>query len=170
MPRSRTGLASKSSSLKRTEPLSAVSSPAITRSSVVLPEPEGPSSARNSPSSASSDTDLSTGERPKDLRMSVISRDIEPSSTPPLRRQLIGELHLQHSLHRKRDQCKKRKQRGDRERRHEIVLVIEDLHMERHGRGLAPNEAGDDGDCAELPHRPRRAQQHTVHERPFDVG
>jgi hypothetical protein len=62
--RRRTGSARKSSSSKRTSPASGVSSPASTRSKVVLPEPDGPSRARNSLSLACSDTFFSAGKRP----------------------------------------------------------------------------------------------------------
>ena len=45
-----------SSPSSRMRPASGVSKPAITRSSVVLPQPDGPSSAKNSPSLISSET------------------------------------------------------------------------------------------------------------------
>src|SRR5436190_11790019 len=71
--RRRTGRARKSSPAKRTSPASGCSSPASTRSSVVLPEPEGPSNARNSLSWACSDTPFSAGNRPKDFSIPRIS-------------------------------------------------------------------------------------------------
>jgi len=54
--RRRAGSARKSSPPKLTSPESGRSNPASTRSKVVLPEPDGPSSARNSRSLAASDT------------------------------------------------------------------------------------------------------------------
>ncbi len=39
------------------------------RSAVVLPQPEGPSSTRNSPSAISRSSPLTTSTAPKDLRM-----------------------------------------------------------------------------------------------------
>ena len=45
-----------------------VSSPAMIRSSVDLPQPEAPSSTMNSPSAMSRSTPLSTSVLPKDLR------------------------------------------------------------------------------------------------------
>ncbi len=44
-----------------TRPASGRSSPAMVRSSVVLPHPLGPSSARTAPGATASDTDRSTG-------------------------------------------------------------------------------------------------------------
>src|ERR1700742_3598723 len=73
--RRRTGRLRKSSPPKRTSPASGRSRPASTRSSVVLPEPEGPSNARNSLSRACSDTSFSAGKRPNDFDMPLISSD-----------------------------------------------------------------------------------------------
>ena len=52
----------------RCAPLVGRSSPAIRRSSVVLPEPEGPSSAISSPDLMSSETSCSAGKRSNSLR------------------------------------------------------------------------------------------------------
>src|ERR1700761_2451902 len=73
--RLRTGIDRKSSPLNRTSPASGRSSPARTRNSVVLPEPDGPSSARNSLSRACSETSFSAGKRPKDFETPLISSD-----------------------------------------------------------------------------------------------
>ena len=58
MPMSRfaAGTATTSLPSTETEPASAVSNPARMRSAVVLPQPEGPSSATNSPGAISSDS------------------------------------------------------------------------------------------------------------------
>src|SRR5690349_12638245 len=48
------------------EPESSSQKPAIIRSSVVLPQPEGPSSVKNSPSRISSETSRTAGTEPKD--------------------------------------------------------------------------------------------------------
>ena len=53
---------------RRSCPLVGCSSPAISRSSVVLPEPEGPSSAISSPERMSSETSCSAGKRANSLR------------------------------------------------------------------------------------------------------
>src|SRR4051794_17138954 len=71
--RCRTGSDRKSSPPNRTSPASGSSRPARTRSSVVLPEPDGPSSARNSLSCACSETSFRAGKRPKALEIPLIS-------------------------------------------------------------------------------------------------
>src|SRR5882724_273319 len=78
----------------------------------------------------------------------------------PLERRLGGE----------GDQGQQRQQRGDGEGGDEVVLVVEDLDVQRHGVGLAADVAGDHGDGAELAHRARVAQQHAVEQAPADVG
>ena len=62
------------------------------------------------------------------------------------------------------------KQRGDREGADEVVVVVEDLDVQRHRVGLAADVAGDHRDRAELAHRARVAQQHAVEQAPLDVG
>ncbi len=61
MPRRRTGTESASCPSKNTRPWLGCSSPATMRSSVVLPEPDGPSSATSSLGLTSSDTSESAG-------------------------------------------------------------------------------------------------------------
>src|SRR5579864_7089962 len=55
-------------------PWSGVSNPAISRSSVVLPQPDGPSSANNSPSSTDSDTPSTAAIAPNFLPTASISK------------------------------------------------------------------------------------------------
>src|SRR4051812_27643038 len=117
--RSRAVWARKSSSSKRTVPASGFSSPARIRSSVVLPEPDGPSRARNSPSATSSETPLSAGKRPKALATLSIFRDI---LVLPGRRQLAGEGELQCGLENEGDKAEARQEAGRRERADEVVL------------------------------------------------
>ena len=73
-------------------------------------------------------------------------------------------------LDRQGHQGQHRQQRGHREGRHEIVLVVQDLHLQRNGVRLAPDVAGDDGDRAELAHRARVAEDHAVEQGPAHVG
>src|SRR5262249_38582081 len=68
------------------------------------------------------------------------------------------------------DQRQQRQQRGDGESGNEVVLVVENLDMQRHGVGHAANVAGNNGDGTELAHRPRIAQQYTVEQAPAYVG
>ena len=53
------------------------SSPATMRSAVVLPQPDGPSSTRNSPSSMVRSRPLTTCTAPKDLKISESVTSIE---------------------------------------------------------------------------------------------
>ena len=59
----------------RISPSVTSSSPAIMRSSVVLPQPDGPTSTTNSPSSIARSTPCSTGTMPKFLRTLLMSID-----------------------------------------------------------------------------------------------
>ena len=69
--------------------------PETARSSVVLPQPEGPSSATNSPAATVSEIRFSTGVAPYDTSRSVTSRaalamrndysiEVTPLSRPPV--------------------------------------------------------------------------------------
>ena len=69
MPRFCGGSAVASTSSMTTLPASGTSSPAMTRSSVDLPEPDGPSSAVSDPDGISSETSWSASKSPKDLVM-----------------------------------------------------------------------------------------------------
>ena len=66
-----------------TSPLSCGSSPAMMRSSVVLPQPDGPTRVRNSPSSMSSDTPLSTAVSRKLLVTSAYRDPCHGASAVP---------------------------------------------------------------------------------------
>src|SRR5438445_3319332 len=57
-----------------TRPSSGVSKPAINLDKVVLPQPDGPSSAKNSPASTASDTRSTAATAPKRLLAAMISR------------------------------------------------------------------------------------------------
>src|SRR5436190_14632949 len=64
-------------------PWSGVSNPAISRSNVVLPQPDGPSSAKNSPLSIDNDTRSTAGTAPNRLLAWMISRSaiVSPSGS-----------------------------------------------------------------------------------------
>ena len=83
---------------------------------------------------------------------------------------MIVEAPFEHALEHQRDEREPRQQRGDREGGDEIILVVEDLDVQRHRVGLAADMARDDRHRAELAHRPRVAQQHAVEQTPADVG
>src|SRR5262245_12039753 len=66
-------------------PRSGNSNPAIIRNSVVLPQPDGPSNANNSPCSTASDTRSTAATAPKCLLASMISKSgIAPGSAAVL--------------------------------------------------------------------------------------
>src|SRR6266516_2242600 len=67
----------------RTSPAVGRSSPAIIRSSVVLPDPDGPSSTRYSPSSVRRSIPSTAGVSVKTLRTSLVSTTAMASPAPP---------------------------------------------------------------------------------------
>src|SRR5918992_4670955 len=79
MSRSRGGKGSIRSALMRISPPLGCSSPAIKRSTVDLPQPEGPSRMQNSPSVTSNETFFKTSVAPKRLdRFFIASEAIHP--------------------------------------------------------------------------------------------
>ena len=105
-------------------PESAVSSPAMIRSIVVFPPPEGPSSATSSPDGTSKLTFLSAVKLPNALL-----------TFPNLNGHgfVDGLFHLAlgNRLDHQRHQRQKRQQRRHGERRLKVVLVVENLHLQR---------------------------------------
>src|SRR5690349_3729972 len=99
------------------------------RRSVVLPDPEGPRSATSSPVSTVKVTSSTETKSPKRLTM--------------LRSSMLMS-HLDELLEDEGHQGQQREQRRARERRGELVLVVEDLHVQRQGVGRAANVAGYD--------------------------
>src|SRR3954468_13227831 len=98
------------------------------RSSVVLPEPEGPSSATSSPEPISRFTRSSAVKARKRLETSC--SEIFTASL------LCGAL-FERRLGDQRHQREQRQERSDREGGGELILVVENLDMQRHGVGLA---------------------------------
>ena len=136
------------------------------RSRVVLPEPDGPSSATNSPSV---DLERDVVERriwPEklfDTMSSIVDRHSQCPDAAELRR---GAAIRGSVLSSKRDQREQREQRRDGEGGDEIIFIVEHLDMERHGVGFAADMARNDRDRAEFAHRAGVAQQHAVEQRP----
>src|SRR3954451_10914562 len=141
----------------RTSPASGQSRPAMIRNSVVLPEPEGPSSASNSPLPTFRSTLSSAANAPNFLTMFLTS--MVTWIVPCLS---FVETPFENSLHDQRDQGQHRQQRGNRKRRHELILIVEDLDQQRHGVGLAADMARHDRHRAEFPHGARVAQQYAI--------
>src|SRR5579862_6478860 len=153
------GMVNASSPPIRTRPDSGTSSPASTRSSVVLPEPDGPSSATNSPASIARSTRSTAGVLP--------NRQVMPSSAmavpcPLSTRGLVlaAEPPLEEAFGDQRDQREEGEKSGDTEGGGEIVLIVEHLDMERQRVGQAADMAGHDRDRAEFAHGAGIAQEH----------
>src|SRR5688500_9991956 len=153
-------------SLKRTSPASGHSRPAMMRKSVVLPEPEGPSSAMSSPVRTERLTVFSATKSPNCLVRSTASMPIGGSGGVAA----APKLPFKNRLGRKSDERERHEERGDGEGCNEVVLIVEDLHVKGHGVGEAADVARDDGDGAELTHGARVAEEHSVEQSPADVG
>ena len=136
----------------RMRPSSGVSKPASMRSSVVLPQPDGPSSAKNSFSRMSSETPSTAATGPKRLVTLSMARSVrgvahgvERSAVEALRETQRGDAD-RHDDGRQRVDL-----RRDAEADHRV-----DLHRQR-GRG-APGAGGEEGDD-ELVDREREGEQ-----------
>src|ERR1700682_828914 len=103
------------------------------RNSVVLPEPDGPSSASNSPSGTFRSTLSSAANAPNFFTIFLTS--IATRGCPFVQRPFENGFCYQ------RDQRQHCQQRGDRERRHELIFIVENFNQKRHGIGLAANVA-----------------------------
>src|ERR1700741_2797782 len=129
------------------------SRPAIRRSSVVLPEPEGPSSAISSPERISSDTSWSAGKRSNSLRTWTTRTSIRHPrkrrkngaavaiSVGAAGRYIVAVTQFKQGLQHQRHQRKPGKQRGDGEGARRIILIVQDLDVQRHGVGEAADMA-----------------------------
>src|SRR5438270_2002109 len=164
MPRD-AGLSAVTSRLpNHTLPLAGTSRPARMRRSVVLPDPEGPSSATNSPSSTVSETSPSAGYAEKLLETCSTRID-----TSVLCGELTAMAPLERGLEREGDDGEEGEKRSNGEGGDKVVVIVESLNLERHGVGLAADVTGNDADCPKLPHRPRVAQQHAIEESKADI-
>src|SRR5262249_50626861 len=88
-------------------PLVCRSSPATARSNVVLPQPEGPSNATNSPSRTSNDTSRNATSGPKclpidSIRISAIFSDCSSAGDAPQSEQITA--YDKNKEHRRKDQ------------------------------------------------------------------
>src|SRR3954470_10008362 len=151
MPRCRAATSATLRPWIRTSPASGQSRPAMIRSSVVLPEPEGPSSASNSPCATLRSTLSSAVKLPNFLTMFLTSMVTWPV---PWFLSFV-EAALENGLHDQRDQRQHRQQRRNRERRYELIFIVEDLDQERHRVGLAADMARHHGHRTELAHGTR---------------
>src|SRR5258705_5931088 len=148
--------------------------PAMMRKSEVLPEPDGPSSATNSPVSTLKLTSLSAAKSSKVLLMLRISMLMLS-----LGQRLLANganlacfnvrFPIDSGLERDRHERQDRQQRRHRKRRRGVILVVKYLGMQRQRIGHTADMAGNYGYRAELAHRPRVAQNHAVQEAPLDI-
>src|SRR5258706_14727952 len=142
----------------------------MTRSSVVLPEPEGPSRATSSPAGTSRLTPFSAVKPPNRLVTLLTSMLMSYSLLVALVQDAPARgLPFDDALGAERHQRQQGQERRRGEGRGVLVFVVEDLHVQRQRVGQPPDVAGDDGDRAELPHRPRVAEDHAVEQAPLDV-
>src|SRR5690606_14078716 len=143
MLRSCTVLREASSAPKRMAPPVGKSSPAMRRKSVVLPEPEGPSRAISSPSRISRSSPRSTCTP----RNSLVRLRIDTSiALSPSQAATGGKLRamppFEQALQTKGQEGQQGEQAGNGEGGHEVIFVVKNLHMQRHGVGEAANVTG----------------------------
>src|SRR3954462_8824790 len=142
MPRSRTRVRPASFPAKSTEPGPAAPSPPITRRSVVLPEPEGPSSATSSPESIRTETLSSPTTLPQRLQTSRTSMLMVPP--------FGGDSPFDDLPCDERHDADEREEGGHREGADLVVLVVENLDVERHRVRAAAHVTRDHRDRTEL--------------------
>src|ERR1700686_342227 len=111
-------------------PLSGSSSPAMMRSRVVFPEPDGPSKATSSPVSIRRLTSCRVSWAPKRFRMCSTS---------------MLNFPLHEFLERQRDDGKHAQQRRHCKCAGVVVIVIENLDVKRQSVGLTANVSRNDG-------------------------
>src|ERR1700712_1425550 len=130
------------------------------RSNVVLPEPDGPSSASNSPLATLRSTSSSAANAPNFFTMFLTSIATRKS---------FVQMPFENGLCNQRDQRQHGEKRSNRERRYELIFIVENLNQQRHGVGLAADVSGYHRHRAELTHRARVTQQHAIQHAPFDI-
>src|SRR4051812_32029239 len=141
------------------------------RRSVVLPDPDGPSRASSSPARTSTETPRSAAVSPNSFAMPAtrISMPV-PGSMGRSPGERVAVSPLQERLGCKRDDGQESEERSDGKSRDEVVLIVENLNVKRHGVGHPADVSGDDRHRAELAHGAGIAEQNTVKQRPANVG
>src|SRR5215210_6253436 len=140
-----------------TSPASGCSSPAITRSSVDLPLPLGPSSAVSEPPAIASETLSSATKLPNRLVIpwTAIATGLLPSE----------EAHREQRQHCQEGKHDRRSVRSDLIERLEALLDVK-----RQRLGPSRQSPRHDRDGAELAERPGGRQHHAVRDPPADRG
>src|SRR3954470_9878549 len=114
------------------------------RRSVVLPDPDGPRSARSSPARTSSDTPRSAAVSPNSFAIPATRMSMPvPSSRGRSPGESVAVSPLEEGLRCEGDDGQESEERGDGESRDEVVLIVENLNVKRHGVGQAPHVSGD---------------------------
>src|SRR6185312_9055238 len=149
--RVRAGMSSQFRSAKRTLPLSANSNPPRMRNRVVLPDPEGPSREMKPPWGATKLAPFRAAKRPNFLDTeSTFNIGFSYGRSGSRRRavlmtmnggQFVGIAPFQQGFQGKGDQGKQGQQSGNGKGADIIVIVVEQLDMQRHGVGLSPDMA-----------------------------
>ena len=144
------------------------------RSSVVLPEPDGPSSATSRPGRHVEIDVVQRGEFAEALGDSarcrcscVLLRSI--ARCAPRGEFAAGAIPaalLTTSVTR----ASSASSEATANAADEVVFVVQDLDVQRHGVGQAADVPGDHRHRAELAHRARVAEQHAVQQPPADIG
>ena len=111
------------------------------------------------------------GVSPKDLTspsavMATAASRLSPDSAPSGGGEGVAASPFEDGLGAQGDEGEACQKRGDGESSDEVVLIVEDLHVERHGVGQAADMAGDDRHRAEFAHGAGVAQQDAVEQRP----
>src|SRR6202022_3708057 len=94
-------------------------------------EADGPSSASNSPLATFRSTPSSAANAPNFFTIfltSIVTRVLP-----------FVQLPLENRFRQQGDQCQHGQKRCDRERRHELIFIVEDFNQQRQGVGLAAN-------------------------------
>src|SRR5688572_29706352 len=103
------------------------------RRSVVLPHPDGPSSATSSPSATVKLMSFSAWKRPYFFEMSLTSMPMgsrRGELCGDVRRHLLRHASFDGHLHDQRHQREQRQERGDGIRSGKVVLLIQLLHAQ----------------------------------------
>src|SRR6185437_15335643 len=101
-----------------------------------------------------------SGQSAFSWRRKKASMESSPAISGPLHQRLEGQS-------REREQCE---EGGDRERRGEVVVVVQRLDGERHGIGQSPDVARDYRHGSEFSHGACIAENHPVKQSPADLG
>src|SRR4029077_10750547 len=128
-----------------------------TRSSVVFPDPDGPSKETNAPCGAVKLTPFKAPNSPKFLTNESTISDMASSLMMVHGGDFVRIAPFQNGFDDQRHERQQRQERGHGKRPDILIVFVERLDMERHSIRHAANAARDDRHRAELAHRARVA-------------